>query len=375
MRIGIAYIEYSRRKGIERNAAELADRLADRGHEVHFHCATWMDAKRSKVRFHKVPTVSVVNSARISSFAILGRKSIQGAQYDVSHSHGGVVGCDVITAHSCHLAGIQLLKNLKGARIRTRINFGIADRIRLKIEHENYARRKYKKIIAVSEGVKREIIEYYKVPEQDITVIPNGVDLKEFNPGLREKFRESVRKRLGLSEDDFVLIFVANEFDRKGLEYIIRALPILSTKVKVLVAGGDNKYPYMRLAANLVVDKQVLFLGSVGNVAAYYAASDLFVFPTFYEAFSLATLEAAASGLPVLATRVNGTEELIQDGVNGYFISRDAQEIADRISSLMQDSQKLQTLGANARKSAENYSWDKITKETLKVYDEVVRMK
>jgi len=316
--------------------------------------------------------VDVVNSSKILSFALLGRRRLRQAQYDVTHSHGGVVGCDVITAHSCHLAGMELLKNLRGARIRTRINFGIADRIRLKIEYENYVRRRYKKIIAVSEGVKREIMEYYNVPEEDIVVIPNGVDLNEFNPQLREKFRGAVRKRLGLSEEDFVLIFVANDFDRKGLEFVIEALRSLkSRKTRVLILGGDNRAPYIQLSKRLGVEKQVIFLGHVSPVSSYYAASDVFVLPTYYEAFSLATLEAASSGLPLLLTKVNGTEELLQDGINGHFVTRNPDDIGERIHQLLYDIEKRKFFGSNARKTAERYSWDIITSTTLSLYEEI----
>jgi UDP-glucose:(heptosyl)LPS alpha-1,3-glucosyltransferase len=106
-------------------------------------------------------------------------------------------------------------------------------------------------------------------------------------------------------------------------------------------------------------------------MSTYYAASDVFVLPTYYEAFSLATLEAAASGLPLLVTKVNGTEELVREGYNGYFVTRDGESIAEKLEFILSDSQKLRELGMNARKSAEQYSWDVIADKTLSVYEKI----
>jgi UDP-glucose:(heptosyl)LPS alpha-1,3-glucosyltransferase len=376
MRIGIAHIEYSRRKGIERCAAELAERIAARGHEVHFHCGHSKPAEDSKVIFHRVATWKVVNSARIATYAMFAQRSLRAGEYNVTHSHGGVVGCDIVTAHSCHRAGMEIRRRLKQKVWTTRTNFGVADRIRLVIEHKNYGERRYKKVIAVSEGVKRELVEYYGVPEGDIVVIPNGVDLDEFHPTNRLKFREQIREQLGVSPVAPVLIFVANEFDRKGLNFIIETLPLVKIpELKLLVLGGDDKSPYLRLAVELGVEEQILFLGNVEGISQYYAASDVFVFPTFYEAFSVATLEAAAAGLPLLVTKVNGTEGFLVDGANGYFISRDPEDIAEKIQLLISDSEKLRTLSVNARRTAERYSWEQISESVLAVYQEVLDTK
>jgi UDP-glucose:(heptosyl)LPS alpha-1,3-glucosyltransferase len=372
MKIGIAYLEYSRRKGIERISAELADRVAQSGHEVHFHCIRWMDVGSSKVQFHRVRAIAHPNSATLLSFAVLGKSSIERGNYNVTHSYGNVVGCDVITAQSCHCAGMETRKRLEEKTMRTEMNFGVADRIRLMIEQKNYAGRRYRKVIAVSEGVRRELIEYYDVPVSDIVVIPNGVDLNEFNPANRLRFRHRIREQLQIPLDAPVLIFVGNEFDRKGLSFIIEALPLVKIpELKLLVLGGDDKSRYLKLARKLGVDKQIVFLGNVQDISRYYAVSDLLVLPTFYEAFSVATLEALASGLPLIVTEVNGTEELVREGYNGYFVRRDSGDVAGKIQVFLEDRDKLAELGANGRKSAEGYSWDIITEKVLRVYEEV----
>ena len=95
-------------------------------------------------------------------------------------------------------------------------------------------------------------------------------------------------------------------------------------------------------------------------VAPIYQLADAFVFPTSYEAFPLVALEAAASGLPILATAVNGIRELVSDGVNGFLISRDAGQIARRLRELGDDGALRRRLGSAARSSAMDYSWAKM---------------
>lgn len=118
MRIGIAYLEYSRTKGIERISAELADRIAQRGHEVHFHCTGWENVGTTLVRFHKVRTLDFVNSAKLLSFSVAGKASLKRGHYDMTHSYGNLIGCDVITAQSCHRAGMDAAKTFRGEEMR-----------------------------------------------------------------------------------------------------------------------------------------------------------------------------------------------------------------------------------------------------------------
>jgi len=379
MKIGIAYLEYSRRKGIERISAELADRAAQQGNEVHYHCAHWSDESTSKVHFHKVPTLDVFFSSKLISFAVAGKLSLHGGHYDVTHSYGTVVGCDVITAQSCHRAGMDIAGTLMKDSIESNVNFGIADRVRLCLEQQNFGKRKYKKVIACSNLVKRELMKYYRVPEHDIVVIPNGVDVKEFHPGNRERFRDGVRQEYGIKKEEIVLLFVGHEFTRKGLETIVRSLPILDdSRIKVLVCGGDRTEKFRRLALSLNVDQQVIFAGPQADVKKFYAASDLFVFPTVHEAFGLVIVEAMASGLPVIVSKNAGAaEDIIEDGKDGVLLSdpMNPEELAGHIRSLMNNDSLRTNIGLAARQKVQNYTWDHCAGKVMLVYREMTSMK
>ena len=366
MKVGLGCLEFTKRKGIGRYVVELSHEISRAGHETHCHCIAWDRPLRDRVHIHRIHTLNIVNTSRLATFAFFCRRSLEKGRYDITHTMGNVVGSDVITAHSCHKAGMKIL----GTPV------GPADRFRLMVEQRNYVHRQYHHVIAVARGVKNELMQEYGVPGNDISVIPNGVNMAEFNASAREAEGRSIRERLGLSRDDIVALFVGNEFDRKGLTFVIRALPLTGMpRLNVIVAGGDDSSSYQRMAREASVADRIHFVGSIGDIAPYYAASDMFVLPSGYEAFSLATLEASASGLPILTTRINGSEELIEDGVNGFFIERDVDSLARRLSDVAGNEELRKRLSANARKSVEGYSWEVIGRRIMDVYDEVYAMK
>ncbi|RLG25030.1 hypothetical protein DRN76_03270 [Methanosarcinales archaeon] len=358
--------------GISRYVAELAERFAAK-HETHL-LTTIYNYEIQDLIIHKKPMIKKPLWLQFLSNVYYNAKY---AKKIKDENHIDVVGsnavesweCDIVTMHSCHKAwnkyyrSWDLLRNIRG--VIDPYNIGVLTVERHVLEKGS------KKIISVSEGVKREILENYNVPEDKIAVIPNGVDLEEFSPDPQKRIE--IRNQYNIDENDIVLLFTGYEFKRKGLEYIIRALPKIDKNVKLFAVGKSNPKPFQKLANKLGVSDNIIFTGFVQEISDYYAASDIFVFPTAYEAFSLATLEAVASGLPILATKVNGTEELIDDRHNGFFIKRDPADISEKINILIEDETLRKQMGKNARETAENYSWDEIARRTMEVYEEVAK--
>jgi UDP-glucose:(heptosyl)LPS alpha-1,3-glucosyltransferase len=168
-----------------------------------------------------------------------------------------------------------------------------------------------------------------------------------------------------------VLLFVGWEFKRKGLQYIIEALSKLDKSVKLLVVGGDDPLKFQLLAQHLGVSARVSFVGHKGDVKAYYAASDIFVFPSEYEPFGLVITEAMAAGLPVITMRSAGAAEIITSGQDGVLLeNHDPASIAYAVQSLI-NWKSQERLGGAARKTALRYSWDALTEKTLNVFKEV----
>lgn len=301
-------------------------------------------------------------------------RAIRPGRFDIVHNQGGCAAReqDIITAHSCHAAWWDM-KLREGETLRALANpFHHAV---LRVERRNYTPGRFRRAIAVSPSVARELSEFYGVDPELVRVIPNAVDLDRFTPAADAR-RERIRSHHQLGGGDFVLLFVGKEFRRKGLRSIIDALPALPDTVKLLVVGGDDPAPFRRHAVSLGVGSRVVFAGHAARVEDYYQAGDAFVFPTMYEAFGLVMLEAAACGLPVFATRLGVAEELISEGVNGGFIERDGASIARAVHPLVSAPELRRRMGVEAERAARQYtSWDDVTRRTLEVYTEVAEEK
>ncbi len=335
------------------------------GHEIHIFTGEH-DTNPEGVIWHKVPFLSKKFSFQEISFTLFSTIIMFFNRFDVTMSQPTrFFSPDVAQMEFCY-KGWQEHQKLMGTA-----KFTFKDRFVPVIEGFNM--RRAKKVIVTSEGIKREIMKYYGIPEEKITVIPNGVNIERFK--RNDNMRKVIRKELGISSGDFVIIFVGRNLKRKGFEYLLKALPLLNRKAKLIVAGGNDGY-YQNLTKDLKQEKNVFFIGDVPNMEKYFSASDVFVFPTFYEGFSLATVEAAACGVPVIAAKANGTEDLIDNGKNGFLLKkRDKKEIAEKLNILMKDRNLLRKMGENARESSLKYSWGKIAKRMLSVLEEAAEMK
>lgn len=230
---------------------------------------------------------------------------------------------------------------------------------------------RYRKVVAISERVRRQLKQYYKVPDERIVTIPNGINLSRFNPE-NGRSRDVVRHSFGVPQDLPLLLFVGSQYRLKGLEFAIRALAEMETKAILLVVGADAAAPFKRLAEQLGVSDRVIFAGARSDLPTIYPAADAFVFPTLYETFALVCLEAMASGLPVLASPVGGIEDYLRDGDNGLHINRDSTEIAAKLDRLLSDRELHARLRAAGIATAQNYAWEKIAQKYLSLFDELI---
>jgi UDP-glucose:(heptosyl)LPS alpha-1,3-glucosyltransferase len=376
LNIGIAYFEYRHDRGIERISAEVADRAARADHEVHYYCFAHEPAVTTGVQFHRISSLFPFNSFKMLHFARRAGRLMKGGGHDVSHSFGNVLGSDVISAQSCHKAGLDLAKLRPHGSISEGTNFGIADRIRLEMERMNFAGRRYKRIIACSTRVQRELIQHYAVPESDVSVIPNGVDLDAFHPDQRAVCRQKVRERHHIGSEEFLLLFVGHEFERKGLETVLRALGrVRGEPITLLVCGGGNEAPFRTLGNRLGVSSKVVFAGSVPDVHHYFGAADAFVMPSMYEPFGLVITEAMASGIPALVSKTAGAaEDLITNGVHGLLLDDpfSEQELAEKITLLAHNGNLVSAIGAAARQRAERTGWADYVARVLDIYAEII---
>ena len=369
MKIAFAYTTFSDTGGVERASRDLAASLALRGHAIDFHCAEVRAEAPEGITLHRHRVPAWPHALQIAAFARAASAGISRTPVDIVHAHGVFMGADVITAQSCHRAGLAAQKLIPGSSSRPGRNLGLSDAVRLHQERAVFTQRRYRAIISVSGGVRDELLREYGVPPEDVVVIPNGADVSRFDPVHRARDRRPVLDRFGIPQDALVLLFIGNEFHRKGLhECILGLMDAGRVSAHLLVGGGDDPRAFERLAQECGIGGRVHFTGNVPDVERLSAAADAFLFPTAYEAFSLAMIEAAAAGLPLLLTPVNGAVELLTDGVEGMFIQRSRESVARAIRTIADDPARARAMGGAARAKAMEYTWDRIAERTLSVY-------
>jgi len=226
---------------------------------------------------------------------------------------------------------------------------------------------RYRTYVAVSSRVATELHQYFGVPKERIRIIPNGIDTTLFRPDPIAG--QVIRQEFGIPSNAKLLLFVGNEFSRKGLAHAIGALEQLPRDVWLLVVGSDNPTPYRKLANN--ARDRLIFAGPRLDVPAFFAASDALVLPTAYETFSLVCMEAMSTAVPVFATRVGGIEDYLEDGINGYGISTDPSDIANKITRAFSDNVLMNNLRNGARATAMRYGWDEIASKYVALLQEI----
>jgi len=232
--------------------------------------------------------------------------------------------------------------------------------------------------IAVSPGVRDYVLHECGLDPARVRVVFNGVDMAKIaaaRPG------PEVRRELGLASEAPVIGLVARlDHWGKGHKELFTAMAQLEGRYPchaLLVGGGRRADEVLALAAGLGLAGQVHFLGSRRDVPDLLQAMDVFVLPSYNEGLSLALLEAMAAGLPVIATAVGGTPEVVTDGVTGLLIPpRDAAALAGALERLLADPAWAKQLGENARDHVrEHYSLDRLGREINEIYEELVEKK
>ncbi len=193
--------------------------------------------------------------------------------------------------------------------------------------------------IAVSDDVRSALLAYFGPVDEKISVIYNSVDVRRYQ---RSVDKQAIRHALGLPQDAAVMAVVATFKRQKGHPYLIEALPPVITRfpnLHVLFIGdGEERETLKAQVAAAGVDAHVHFLGFRQDIPDLLAASDFFVLPSLWEGLPMALIEAMASGLPVIATAVSGSKQVVVDGESGLLVAPGkADELTEAILRLMSD--------------------------------------
>lgn len=230
--------------------------------------------------------------------------------------------------------------------------------------------RRANRIIALNKAIKSEI-KRWGIPAGKIAVVYNGVDTSVFSPSLSSG--NDVEEKYAIKNP--YCLFVGQLMRRKGVAYLLKALANVNINC-VIVGDGHERKSLMLLAKSLGIANKVLFTGAVPfeDLRGLYAGASFFVFPSAAEGMPLTILEAMASGLPVIATNIPGTDEIVTENYNGFLVPpRDVEALRSRIQVLTDDCKSCKKMGDNARRFVvNNFSWRSTAEKTIEVYQKTL---
>jgi len=311
----------------------------------------------------------------------------KGIKYDLIHSHYWMSGlaAGALSDQWSQVPILQMFHTLGEMKNRVARNESEKEgAYRLDGEREVLVRSN--QIIAATLAEQAQLEWLYKADVRKITIIPPGVDTSHFYPIPADEARQFI----GLAPDARMILFVGRIEPLKGVATLIQAVACLRLKnlkepVHLAVIGGDPEAASAEISQEMVrlqnlcdeltIGKMVVFLGKRGQdtLPYYYSAAEVVVMPSHYESFGMVALEAMACGTPVIASQVGGLAFLVQDGVTGYTVpAEDYDALCERLTAILGDESLRQQMGHNAAKYAQNYKWEKIAKQLVGVYKELV---
>lgn len=239
------------------------------------------------------------------------------------------------------------------------------------------------KLVAVTSGVKKGLMDLYSIPESKIVVINNGANTELFAPMDKSK----VKWELNLDTSLYYVCFVGNLVSWQGVEYLIKAAPLILKEyadVRFMVVGdGIMKKEWMQLADNLGLSEKFFFTGRISyeKVPMYINASDICVAPFIRERNSkiglsaLKTYEYLACGKPLVASGIPGVKDLIEVSGGGISVTpEDPEELAAAVIKLLPDENARSLMGdKGCRYVVENHSWHSVARKVLAVCNDVIK--
>lgn len=213
-----------------------------------------------------------------------------------------------------------------------------------------------------------------KIKEKKLSLIYHGI--KPINFLSREEARNKLISDFGLGISDFLIGTIANLYKTKGLEYLIEAIRMLISQYPnipislIIIGEGEERKNLEDLTGQLNLKNRVFLAGEIKNAGLLLPALDIYVNSSVKEGFPYSILEAMSASLPIVATKVGGTPEMISDGENGLLAEpANPEELAKRIKILIEDRNLRGILGEQAQKSIEEkFGIEKMIEKTKEVY-------
>ena len=354
--------------GAESYSIRVVEQLAAR-HDVHVF-AQRIEHEWPGVTYHRVPCPLAkprwINQLWYAAYT--ARATRQG--FDVVHSHENTWHGQVQTIH-VKPARFNLLAGRGGWKLALRwLKIALSPRLiaNLRLEAARFAAKPSRQVVLTSEALRDQAVAAYPRSSPMMSVITPGVNLPNGGPS-----RGEARRLLGLPQSGALLLFVANDYARKGLDTLLAALARLPEGTMLMVVGNGAGIPvYRERARALGLAEQVHFLGPMKDVDLAYRAATALAHPTLDDTFAMVVLEAMAHGLPVVVSGPAhcGISALLVDGANALLLGdpRSDRQLGAALSRVLGDSQLAAQLSEQGRAFAQRHTWEEAARRYEALY-------
>jgi UDP-glucose:(heptosyl)LPS alpha-1,3-glucosyltransferase len=290
--------------------------------------------------------------------------------FDVVHSHENTWHGDVQTIHVKPVRS-NLLAGRSGMALALRwLKIATSPRLvaNLRLETARFAVRPRRSVVLTSEALRSQAVAAYPAAAPMMSVITPGVNLPVDGPS-----RAEARRLLGLPQSGALVLFVANDYARKGLDALLAAMAGLPEGSMLMAVGNPRDIPvYAERARALGLGETVHFLGAMKDVGLAYRAATVLAHPTLDDTFAMVVLEAMAHGLPVVVSGPAhcGISSLLEGGVNAMLLDdpRNDRLLAAHLRKLLTEPEYAQSLSREGRRFAEGHTWEEAARRYEALY-------
>ena len=291
---------------------------------------------------------------------------IQEDNFNIAHIHLYAPDSCRTAILAASMAGIRVITTEHNNSSKTSFRLNVLKRLNQHLIH---------KILAVSAAVRERLIQERGIDSTKIQYIPNGVNLTHYNKNnFSSSLMKDLKSNFAFNNNTLLIGMIGALHRNKGYNYFLAAAKNIIKKHPntkfIFIGKGHYRKELEEITRDSNLTRNVEFLGYIADVSAYYGIFDIFVLPSLVEGMPLCLLEAMAMGIPVVATAVDGSKELVVDGETGLLVPpKDVNALVEAIEYLIENPGKAKKMGkAGQKRICDKYSLQKIIEQTMDVY-------
>jgi 1,2-diacylglycerol 3-alpha-glucosyltransferase len=384
MRVGMFVNYYTPSKGgIETSVINLKNGLEAAGHEVFIFAPNypnWQEKEKNVFRYKSI-VFKYGGYQYVIPIPFMSKmeETVRAQRLDIIHSHqpyslgeealkyGKKLEIPVVVTYHIKYEDYYHYIPLLPKKLSQRIINSIVNKHCLKCDA----------IIAPSSAIKNLL--FTEGIKKSVSVIPSGIDIEHFSKDTGK--REEIRNKYGVKENEVLLITASRVVPEKNIEFLIRSFAVIrktKSEVKLMIVGeGGIKAELEELVREMKMEDSVIFTGLLEKegMIAHYQASDIFVFASLTETQGLVAVEAMAAGLPVVAIKASGIEDMVKSGSDGILTDNVEENFADNAIKLIENGELRKKMSENAKLNAQEFCISLWIGRVVNLYKELIEKK